>query len=212
PVLAMHRNDVLPKRIESMDRISRAIQNHIGRIEIDPKVIAIDVEEKVEQRIGSFLSGLQRECLAVPGGMIADAPDDLAHGNVVGITGILGDKADMSGYSGDTELGCEVAHLERSFLTFSAGSVGYEPDGIFHGGGMGIALTRIRAEDRQESDVRVLQCLLPLGRSSVKLHFARNAICPQRTPTDLTSARVAAGSFPPQNITPISRFLKSCIE
>ena len=105
---------------QRFDRISRAVQNHIGRIEVDAQVPGSRILEKMEQRPGGLLSRLQREGLVPRRGIIANAANHVPHAYVIGVGRILRHESDMRGNAGDSERGREIAALESPLLALNA--------------------------------------------------------------------------------------------
>ena len=70
----MHAADVTAHLPQGRDRLARTVQNHVGRIEIDEQIVALDVADELQQRVGRLLSGFQMQSLAVAAAMIAQLP------------------------------------------------------------------------------------------------------------------------------------------
>ena len=73
PVFAMHADHIRREDVERRDRIASAVQDHVGRIEVDAQVGAARGQQEVQQHRRRFLTGLQRERLVVLRGAIAHA-------------------------------------------------------------------------------------------------------------------------------------------
>ena len=50
-----------------------AVENHVGRIEIDEQIVALDVVDELQQRVGRLLPGFQMQGLAVAAAVIAQS-------------------------------------------------------------------------------------------------------------------------------------------
>jgi hypothetical protein len=56
-----------------------------------------------------LLARFEREGLAVAGGVVADAADDFANADVVGMRVVFRDESDVAGDAGDAEARGEIA-------------------------------------------------------------------------------------------------------
>ena len=76
----MHAAYVPAELFQRRDRLARAVQNHVGRVEVDKQVRPVHVVNERQQRVGRLLTGLQVQRLPLPPAMIAHLPghgDDL---------------------------------------------------------------------------------------------------------------------------------------
>src|SRR5690606_1019897 len=70
-ILTMDAPDVATDFGERFDRLARAVEDHIGGIEVHPQVPSIDVVNELQESVRRFLSRLQMNRLPVPLAMVA---------------------------------------------------------------------------------------------------------------------------------------------
>ena len=63
-VLAVDAAHVAADFLQGLDRLARAVEDHVGRVEVDEQVVALDVADEPQQRVGRLLAGLQVQRLA----------------------------------------------------------------------------------------------------------------------------------------------------
>ena len=64
-VFAVDAANQMSDLLQSLDRIAGPVQDHVGGVEIDEQVVAIDIANELQQVIGRFLSGFEVQVLAV---------------------------------------------------------------------------------------------------------------------------------------------------
>ena len=157
----MHGDDVRRDGFESRDRIARAIKDHVRRIEVDLQVVAVHVLQETKQRSCGFLSGLESEGLIVRRGVIAYAPHDVAHGDVIRAGTVLRHEADVASDARDTNRRGEVAHIEGTAYTLLARVRWNESHGPAYGRDVGIALAAIGTKHGYEREILARQSHFP---------------------------------------------------
>ena len=70
-VLAVDAADVAADLAQGLDRLAGAVEDHVGRIEVDEQVVAVHVAEESQQRVGRLLAGLQVQILPVGPAVVA---------------------------------------------------------------------------------------------------------------------------------------------
>ena len=73
----MHTADPVAQHLQRFDRFAGAVQDHVGRIEIDEQIIAGNVVDKMDQRLGRFLTGFQVQVLGIRSTEITEQLSDL---------------------------------------------------------------------------------------------------------------------------------------
>ncbi len=75
----MHASNKVPYLLQRFNGFSRAIENHICRVEVDEQIFTFGITNKGQQTIGSFLPSFQVNALVVAQRMLAQAARDFNH-------------------------------------------------------------------------------------------------------------------------------------
>src|SRR5579864_7989199 len=93
---------------ERLDGVASTVENQIGGVEIDADVRAVHVFQKALQHMRGLLAGFERKGLLVLGCVVGYATDHFADLDVIGMSGVLGNKSDVAGEASDIDGGGEV--------------------------------------------------------------------------------------------------------
>ena len=112
------------------DGVAGAVEDHVGGVEVDVDVVAVEVAQELEEFFGLLLAGLHEEGkveLVEPVGDLADAVDDLLV--LLRVLGLVGDEAYVGGDVGDAEFAAEAGGLLGDGAAVGPVGVGDEATG-----------------------------------------------------------------------------------
>src|ERR1700722_75408 len=148
--------------LKRFDRVARAIENHVGGIEIDFEIGTSGIVQEAQESVRRFLPGFQRECLAMLFGAVTNPAHHAAHRDVIGIGMILRHESDMAGDAFHAERGSKVASLDGPLFSLLACSGRNEADGTLNGGNVRVILAGISADHRRDRKLGFADCFSPL--------------------------------------------------
>jgi len=64
--------DVCSHLVERLEGFAGPVEDHVGGVEIDGEIVALDVADESEEGLGGFLAGLQMKSLAIASAVAAD--------------------------------------------------------------------------------------------------------------------------------------------
>ena len=92
-----------------------------------PRFGRFDIAQKSEKGPGGFLTGFEGKSLVVGGGVVADMPDHVADGLVIGVIGRFRDEADVGRDAWRANYGGEIADCQGAALSFLRVAGGMKP-------------------------------------------------------------------------------------
>src|SRR3954447_13293925 len=116
------------EQTQRLDRITRPVENHVRRVEVDAEISAVDILEELEQGFGRLLAGLERERLSMARRVVADSSHQVAHRNVFRMRWIFRNEADMAAYAADSNRSSEITHCDSPLFAFVPGGLRNEAD------------------------------------------------------------------------------------
>ena len=223
----MHAPHVAADLPQRLDRIARAVEDHVGRIEIHEQIVALHRGEEGKQRVGRLLAGLQMHPLPLPAAMVAKLARDGEHLPIERVGGVVRDEAEVQPDRIDAQEPGEIGDFLHFHQPRGPGLRRNQADGPRHGGDVGVALALEPAEDDADADAQFAQpgeeLLGPLGRParflrSVKLNRGHAQLagdvqaarpvprrCWQRLPKATFPCSTEAVAFA---VTPLYRFVR----
>src|SRR5260370_28080362 len=131
-VLSVYGEDLCAKNFESFNRIAGSVQNHVGGVEIDSGIGAVDIFQESLQNMRGLLSSFERERLPVRGRVIGYAAHHFKDVGIIGMRGVFGDKANVACDTADTDSRRKIANLARALFALLTRCTGNESDGSLH--------------------------------------------------------------------------------
>ena len=133
--------------LQGRDRLARAVEDHVGRIEVDEQIVAADVAEELQQRVGRLLAGLQVQVLAVGLAVVAQLAGDGDDVAVQRVGRVVRHEAEVQAHGVDAQQPGEIGDLLHLLQPRGAGRRRHQADGARDGGNVGVALALEAAED-----------------------------------------------------------------
>ena len=183
----MNREDARPKYPKSLDRVASPVQDHVGGVEIDADVGAVDVNQELQQVFGSLLAGFEGDRLAMGRGMVGNLAGDLTDCDVVGIGGIGGHHAHVHPDPRNRKFRGHVTDGQHAGNAFGTEARGDEPDGVLYGGNISVVLAIEGRDGRVEDEAGASDGFAPRLHGGIKVQISWKS--------ELAAAEAERGEF-----------------
>ena len=153
----MHAAHVTPDFLQGGDRLAGAVQDHVGRIEVDEQVVTLYIMNELQQRVGRFLAGLQVQGLAVLFAMVAQVARHRQHLLIQRRRGFVRHKADVQCHDRYAQQFREIGDFLHFLSARSPRFRRHQAHGFGDRGNIGIAFSREAAKHRGQRDAVIPQ-------------------------------------------------------
>ncbi len=148
---------------QGVDRVVGAVEDQVGRVEVDEQVVALDVCNEIEQVFGRFLAGLEIQLLVVAGHVIEQFASDSDQAGVTVATAIFGDEPDVQCDGVAAQQRGEVADLLHFLHTSGSSLFGHQPHRGGRRGNVGVAFAFESTKHGCHGDARIGTATKKLG-------------------------------------------------
>src|SRR5262245_58426814 len=156
-ILAVDTTDVAADLLQRRNRLAGAIQDHVGRVEVDEQVVAAHVGDELQQPVGRLLAGLQVQALPVAAAVVAYVGGDGHNLAVERVARVVRHEAQVQGNDAHTQEACEIRDLLELVHAGSTGLRRHQADGARDGRDIGIAFSLKAGEHGRDADLGRLE-------------------------------------------------------